>query len=355
MADDTQHALTFFAGQLSTRPTVDYPELSSSRVIEFIAPEDGPRVLEAKSSAPHFLPCMLREAQYIGRTAERFAPGAIGKQRSASHVTVSSWLAADLDDITDADLEQVLRRLEGRAFVAYSTFSHGKVEGLARVRVALFLDRALEPVDWSRVWRVINELIFDGKADTATARLHQAAAVWSSHPDRVARSFRHVGCGAPLSADRLLALAPKPQPAAITPPRITSQGGRQWRYAAALVWQDASDYSTWQSGLMSLRAAVERGEVSDKEGRELWLAWSGTAPDERRTRNTRRQYDPLEMWVRKQTLTTPAHVLVGALFNRAKAAAERQYKADRDGASTEAGQRAARYLREFHSAAFRQL
>jgi hypothetical protein len=355
MADDTQHALTFFAGQISTRPTVDYPELSSSRVIEFIAPDDGPRVLEAKSSAPHFLPCMLREAPYIGRTAERFAPGAIGKQRSASHVTVSSWLAADLDDITDADLTQVLRRLDGRAFVAYSTYGHGKVEGLARVRVALFLDRALEPVDWSRVWRVINEVIFDGNADTATARMHQAAAVWCSHPDRVRHSFRHVRRGAPLSADRLLDHAPKPQPVAVTAPYAASQGGRRWRYAAALLWQDAGDYSTWQSGLLSLRAAVERGEVSDAEGRDLWLAWSRTAPDERRARNTLAQYDPIAMWERKRILTTPAHVLVGALFGRAKAAAERQYKADHAAERTEAGQRAERYLREFHSAAFRQL
>lgn len=356
MTSEAVHAVTFFPSQYETIPSAEHSGLTPERVIELIAPEDGPRIVTEKAHAPFFVPCLLAVAPYVGKTSERFSVGAVGKQRSASHVTVSSWLALDLDDISDGEMTLVLRKLEGLAYVAYSTHSHGKVAGVVRVRVVVFLDRALDPMEWMVVWHVLNKTVFDSKADKASAKMHQAAGVWCAHPDRVAQSFRYGGLGAVLCADNLLALAPKPKPVPLIEfPCAPPRGGRQWRYADALRWLDAGDYATWQAGLMSLKASVELGDMTDTEGCELWVAWSREAPGERQKLNSRTQYDPIAMWYRKQTLATPAQILVASLFSKAKVAAEQRYTADIAHGRTDADQRAELYLLTHHKAAFRQL
>jgi hypothetical protein len=165
-----------------------------------------------------------------------------------------------------------------------------------------------------------------------------------------------VGYGRPLSADKLLALAPKPQPKLARATFLPMTGRNLLpRYAAALRWLDAGAYSEWQAGLMSLRAAVELGEITDAEGREIWLTWSGTAPAERQSRNGEARYDPASMWDRRPSLTTQAHILAGALFAKARDNAARCVRAELSGHRSTRGQQAERYLQTHHRRFFEQM
>ena len=357
------YSLTFFSRLTETIPSVEYAGLTARQVVEYIAPEDGPRIVTEKAQAPFFVTCLLSVARYVGRTALRFPAGAEGQQRSGSHVTEAAWWAFDLDHVSAADMGTVLRTLDGMTFCAYSTHSHGREPDMVRMRVLLFADRAMVPTDWSASWHVLNTALFVGKADTATAKMHQAAGVWSAHPDRAASSFRHVGYGRPLAADKLLALAPKPQPQPQPQPQptratflpTTPRRNQLPRYADALRWVDAGDYSSWQGALMSLRAAVELGEITDAEGREIWLTWSGTAPAERQSRNRETRYDPTSMWDRRPSLTTQAHVLAGALFAKARDNAARCVGAELTGPPSTRGREAERYLQTHHRRFFEQM
>jgi hypothetical protein len=353
---DPIYSLTFFPSLTETIPSVEYARLTARRVIEYMAPTDGPRILTEKAHAPFFVTCLLSVGPYVGKTARRFRAGAEGQQRSGAHVTEAAWWAFDLDDITSEDMSTVLRTLDGMVFCAFSTHSHGREPGMVRMRVLVFADRALAPTEWTMAWHVINKHVFSGTADTATARMHQAAAVWCSHPDRVSQSFRHVAYGRPLSADKLLALAPKPQPKPSRLPFLPTTGRNQMpRYADALRWLDAGDYDVWQSVRMALRAAVELGAIDDAAGRALWLTWSATAPLERQSRNGQPQYDPAAMWDRRPRLTTQAHVLAGALFAKARDSAERCVRAEMSGPRSARGRQAEQYLRTHHRRLFEQM
>jgi hypothetical protein len=139
----TIHSLTFFASLTDTIPSVKHTGLTARQVIEYIAPEDGPRIVTEKAHAPFFVTCLLSVAPYVGHTARRFPAGAKGQQRSGSHVTEAAWWAFDLDDISAADMGTVLRTLDGMTFCAYSTHGHGREPGMVRMRVLVFADRAM--------------------------------------------------------------------------------------------------------------------------------------------------------------------------------------------------------------------
>jgi hypothetical protein len=343
------YAMTTFQGQRSTIPSAEYAGLTTSGVIATIAPKDGPVVLTEKANAPHFVPCLLQVAPYVGLTAQRFPAGAGGKQRSSQHVTESAWFAFDCDDISPEAKATVLRKLVGFDHCAYSTHGHSKEAGKVRMRVLLFMDRALAPADWSAVWCVVNGLVFDGKADVATSKLHQCAAVWTAHPERVAQSFRHVGRGKPLDADQLLSMAPKPT--ARAPqfiPRPTAPGVRRSRYESALRYLDAGDYGVWLGGLMSLRAAVEVGDMADSEARAVWRAWTASAPASRQSRNGEAQYDPEGMWDRHPKPTTSPDILTASLFAKARGRAEQYLRAEMPGTLSQRALDAATYLATNH-------
>ena len=76
------HSLTFFPFLTNTIPSVEYAALTARQVIEYIAPEDGPRILTEKAHVPFFVTCILSVACYVGKTAQRFPAGAEGSARS---------------------------------------------------------------------------------------------------------------------------------------------------------------------------------------------------------------------------------------------------------------------------------
>lgn len=351
-------AVTFFRGPFATIPSTEEAGLTASQIIDRTAPEDGPLLAEDKARVPYFVACALKVAPFVGKTAERY-PGQSGKQRSASHVTAGAWFAFDLDGITPEDKARILGRLEasGALFCAYSTYSHGKTPDEVRMRVLLFIDRALEPLPWADVWHVLNRVFFDGLADVATAKLSQQAGVWATHPEREGAAFRVMNRGALLSADALLALVP---PKAERPQRVrpkASGAALAGRYADALVMTGAESFAPWMTGLSALKAAVLLGELPEDDAAGLWFAFSESGSDAAKAHNDDKRYDPAHLWETWEPTAAPAEGLVGKLFANARDAALSACRADvaRVGHLTDEGLRAARYLAKYHPRAFDEL
>jgi len=350
--------VTFFPGPCATIPSAEYAGQTASQIIDMVAPEDGPRLAVDKARVPYFVPCLLKVAPFVGKTAERY-PGQSGKQRSASHVTDGALFPKDFDGITTEDKARILGRLVGSGvlFCAYSTYSHGKNPDEVRMRVLVFMDRALEPLQWADVWHVLNRLYFDGLADVATAKLSQQAGVWATHPAREGAAFRIMNRGALLSADALLALVP---PKVERPQRVrpkVSGAALTGRYADALARIGADKFAPWMTGLSALKAAVLLGELPEDDAAGLWFAFSESGGDAAKTHNHDPRYDPANLWETWEPTAAPAEGLVGKLFASARDAALSACRADvaRVGHLTDEGLHAARYLAKYHPRAFDEL
>lgn len=352
------HGITFFGGAFSTLPSNEAEGVSAGRLVDMVAPEDGPLVFADKTAAPYFVPCILAVAPYVSKTAERF-PGQSGKQRSASHVTPASWFAFDLDDVTPEQWAGIVAGLEGAGvtFCAYNTHSHGEKPDEVRARVLLFMDRTLPPMQWADVWRVVNGLLFGGLADGQTSKLSQQAGVWVADPDRCASAFRVFRAGALMSADALLALVP-PKPARGTyQARVVPQGGQAERYIAALAQVTPDTYGVWMTGLCGLKGGVMTGALTDEEGEALFLEWSDSADDDAKANNHDSRYEPAAMWANWEPSAAPADALVGKLFQLARDAAKNRVRYDLRGGGrlSPAGERAALYLARYHRRTFDDL
>lgn len=351
-------AVTFFPGQFATIPSAEYVGQSASQILDMTVPEDGPLLAEDKARVPYFVPCVLKVAPFVGKTAERH-PGHSGKQRSASHVTAGAWFAVDLDGKTPEDKAWILGRLvaSGVLFCAYSTYSHGKNPDEVRMRVSLFVDHALEPLQWADVWHVLNRVFFDGLADVATAKLSQQAGVWATHLSREGAAFRIMNRGALLSADALLALVPpKAERAQRARPKV-SGAALTGRYADALAMTGAESFAPWMTGLSALKAAVLLGELPEEDAAGLWFAFSESGSDAAKAHNHDRRYDPAHLWETWEPTAAPAEALVGKLFANARDAALRACRTDvaRVGHLTDEGLKAARYLAKYHRRTFDEL
>lgn len=350
--------VTFFRGPFATIPSTEEAGLTASQIIDRTAPEDASLLAEDKAHVPYFVPCALKVAPFVGKTAERY-PGQSGKQRSASHVTTGAWFAIDLDGITPEDKARILGRLvaSGVLFCAYSTYSHGKNPDEVRMRVLVFMDRALEPLQWADVWHVLNRVFFDGLADVATAKLSQQAGVWATDPAREGAAFRVMTRGALLSADALLALVP---PKVERPQRLrpkVSGAALTGRYADALAMIGADKFAPWMTGLSALKAGVMLGELPEDDAAGLWFAFSDSGSDAAKAHNDDKRYDPAHLWETWEPTAAPAEGLAGKLFASARDAALSACRADvaRVGHLTAEGLRAARYLAKYHPRAFDEL
>lgn len=351
-------AVSGFPGPFITIPSAEYAGQTASQIIDMVAPEDGPRLAEDKARVPYFVPCLLKVAPFVGKTAERY-PGQSGKQRSASHVTAGAWFAIDLDGITPEDKARILGRLVASEalFCAYSTYSHGKNPDEVRMRVLVFMDRALEPLQWADVWHVLNRVFFDGLADVATAKLSQQAGVLATHPAREGAAFRVMNRGALLSADALRALVP---PKVERPQRVrpkVSGAALTGRYADALAMIGADKFAPWMTGLSALKAGVMLGELPEDDAAGLWFAFSDSGSDAAKAHNDDKRYDPAHLWETWEPTAAPAEGLAGKLFASARDAALSACRADvaRVGHLTAEGLHAARYLVKYHPRAFDEL
>lgn len=360
-ADATIHSISWLRGPFDPIPTNIEQGLTHRQIIDRIAPAGEPVITDRKDRLNYFVPCALQSAELVGKTRDKsIAAGqkTIGVMRSSGHVAPSSWLAFDLDGLTSEQFEHIRDNLDsaGVTCLAYSTFSHGARPGEFRVRVVVFLDRAVPPVEWSGCWRVLNELLLCGLADPQTGKLAQQAGVWAVHPERLEHAFRFYKTGALISADTLLALVPKkpePRPRAL---RKVPTGQQVDRYTNALEMLDAGEYSQWMLGLGGLRGAVVVGDLTDDEGAALWFQFSDSGGAETQEHNADGRYSPENLWTWTPT-AAPAPAMVGRLFGAARDAALSKCKADHkaQGRLTDDGLRAAWYLATYHHKAFVEL
>ena len=357
------YAITQFPSAYSTLPSYEAHGQTSRQITETVAPSTGPYHVTDKAKAVYSVTCLLCMAGYVGKTAERFPPGAQGKMRSGAHMTESAWFAFDLDKLTWGQYGVVQTKLESSkaVFCIYTTHSHGSDPREVRVRVLLFMDRALSPAEWAAAWHVANRELLDSKADLATARVSQQAGVWATSPERAAQAFRVDGGTRLLSADALIArVPPKPARAACTGAEF---GSNEWsltdwvaRVKDALGMFGPADYPGWIKALCGLKGCVIAGHLSSADARALWLSISESASAEAKARNDDPRYNPESMWDRWTPSSAPAEALVGALFGHARDVALAQVRGELGlTALTERGEAAARYLAQYHWAAFKTL
>ncbi|MFZ1539316.1 MAG: hypothetical protein WAT23_18290 [Chromatiaceae bacterium] len=362
------HHIAWLPGQYSTLPSCVDRDRSASWIIDAVADEGGPRLVEEKGRVTYFLTTPLRIAPYVGKTAAKFPLGAQGQMRSASHVLAGTWLAFDLDGLTEAIWSAILDRLQASEakFCSYTTWSFGLASkpGI-RVRTLLFLDRGLAPQDWTRAWQVINAHYFEGLADPKTQYLHQQAGVWATTADRAPQSFRIVGGTHLLAADVLLAAAPPLKPKSLVPSRswcgLTVPGKDNTTVLAqtrlALQWLDANDYNTWTGrALAGLKALVARQDLSGDTARSLWLMWSASASEVARAHNDDSRYNPENMWDRWVPTAAPPDGLAGSFYAAARDNARGLVESELgQGHLSACGEQAARYLAVYHYRMFQEM
>lgn len=355
------HSITLFDNAYSTQPAYEGANLAPIEVASLIASYEGPHATSDKHHAPFFVASTLKEAEFVGKTRLRaIAAGipTVGKQRSGVHVVEGSFGKSDFDGITDEEAQKVRAYLDKHniAYLLYTTHSHGR-EGKPgnRLRLIVFFDRPLPPDEYQRAVAALSVVLLGQSLDPSEARLSQQAGVWAAHPDRVGLAFceRRIAGRYCVSADALLALAPKAQPAA---PRRSSAGVwgdvERQKVHDALQFIDPNEYATWVTVCTCLAALAP---VMGDEARTLWTTYSGRGDEASQAGNNRSGTDPEQMFDR-MTPSMGAEAALGTLMLKAKDAAldiaERDIEA---GTLTDAGYAAVRHLNTYHKAALQLL
>ncbi len=136
-----------------------------------------------------------------------------GASRGNRGVLEVTAVVLDFDHLDSGIAEDVQRRLEGRAHLAYTSYSHLS-KGLddACFRVVLFCTRSMSPGEYARVWKWIDEQL-GGRADRQAV---DPARIWyqpTCPSSRIERARYHVGDGALLDVDAILSEATGERPA----------------------------------------------------------------------------------------------------------------------------------------------
>lgn len=359
------HAVTWFRSAFNPLPSHSDANKTAHWIIEALAPADGPRLKPDKGRVAYVVPTLLRVAPYVGKTAEKH-PGRAGQQRSTSHVIAGSWFALDLDQLDDQAWQAIQQRLldSDVLFCAYSSWSYGLKPGI-RVRILLFMDQALAPLEWKQAWVVLNQHLFNSQLDKQTGHLAQQAGVWATHPDRAAQAFRLINGSKLLSADRLLAVSTPPRRQQSRPPvryRVNPFAAGLYtpttpeRIQDALAWLNANDYQIWLEVGLGLKAAVMLGNLNENTALTLWLAFSDQAGDQAKSQNADSRYSPETLWDRLQPDVAPPEALLGKLFAMAREVALSHIRNAVDqGITDPISEQAAAYLGRYHRKAFDEL
>lgn len=291
-------AISVFKGQLYTRPESMESGLRVDMVAAQICPPT-PFLTADKTNAPYVLPCTLREATLIGKTlalAKARGLPLVGFMRSGGHVTEGGWIKLDLDSIGKDDVRELIGTLDSLAigYLLYSTYSHG-IKPRNRLRLVLFLDRALSPVEYKRASQGAAIWLLSESLDPSEGGLHQLAGVFMCNPDNVSKAVRRVRISEErycVSADALLARVPervKPLTHRTTPLPVIGNS----KISHALRWIDANDTALWVRVGMALKA-LEQELGTDALGH--WLAFSESADATAKQQNNDNRYNPEMMW-----------------------------------------------------------
>lgn len=342
--------VSVFSGQLRTMPETMDSELTVEMLAAQMCPP-APFVTADKANALYALACVLREAPLVSKTLERAKARGLpeyGFMRSGGHVTEGRWIKLDLDGIGKDLTLEIIVTLDGLGigYLLYSTHSHG-LKPRNRLRLILFLDRALSPSEYKRASQGAAIWLLGESLDPSEGGLHQLAGVLMCHPDRRAKVFRLVEIGGNrccVSADALMALAPEPAKARSYSSTVATIVGKS-KIGDALRCVDANDTGTWVKVGMALKA-LEPELGSDALGH--WLSFSESADDESKANNADDRYNPLMMW-QSFTPSMEVQAAMGVLMGMAKRGAADVLHGDlQSGELSKRGREAVTYLEERH-------
>lgn len=194
--------LVIYRNIASTRPDRMVRGLEWPNLMRTLAPVTGPVLCADKKKLHYFTPGLLRDdvplsGKTLERARERGEPE-VGAMRSAAHMTDTTFIVFDFDDLTKAQLKsiggQVLGR--GRAGLMFTTHSHGREDkpGI-RVRLILPVDLRLDANAYRIAHEAMNADLFSGLADKTGKSMCQQQAVFGVHPERahLAKCWRHEG------------------------------------------------------------------------------------------------------------------------------------------------------------------
>lgn len=211
---DWRGSVTTFNGFTGTRPARELEDASWDEVRNLLCP-NKPAVLADKKQAQYVVPCLLKEAPFVGKTREAAISNwesATGKMRSKNHVTEANLIIMDIDGLPESEFLAGLKKLadDGLTYLIYTTHSHGSEDkpGI-RARVVILLDRPLNVQEYSTAWQGIDRRYWNmqaGIADSSGANLYQQQGTWCCHPDRIEQAQSWTNDGGVASAEALLEL-----------------------------------------------------------------------------------------------------------------------------------------------------
>lgn len=340
------YAVTIFPSSRETLPCAEHVGLDWDGVVSVYA---GTLIVtKDKNRVPYTMPCPLKDAPFVGKTAEREAKlgKTIGKQRAAAHATKARLLVFDFDGLKRAQMQDVIVALRGLMCLClvYSSYSHGNPEKPgARFRVVIGLDRLVDVPEYAAIWTALNEQIFGSLADPSSRHMYQQQGKWASNPVWSDRAFKLVSQGEPLVCDRwhttkTAKKTPAPKATPYPPVGIS-------KISNALRWINANDSSTWYQVGMALKALEP---VLGTEALGNWLAFSESADEDNKKNNHDFRYNPEIMWGSFNP-SMPMEAAQGKIFALARnGAAAAVHKSIKTGELDNNGRDAVAYLEARH-------
>lgn len=337
------YCVTVFPSYKETIPSDEHVSLEWEGVVAVYA--GNLVVAEDKARVQCFVPCLLKEAPYVGRTAERRAKLGrhVGKQRCASHVMEARLLVFDFDELSSAEAKQIFGAVRdlGCQYLVYSSYSHGNPDKPGvRFRVVLGLDRSVDKLAYTSLWGSLNTQMFGGLADPTSRHMYQQQGEWATNPNWSHKAFRYVGHGEPLPCDRWMESGIM----AVIKPTSTHKELAQHeisRVRQALRWIDLSQYEHWITAGSALKV------LDDEEFAQDWLRLSTESDDPR--------YNPETVWdsLKPQIPPEAAYAKLLAMARDGATAAVNKCRGLAE--YTPEGQAAAIYLQQNHKRHWAQL
>jgi len=213
---------TIFKGCTGTLPVREVKDASWPEFQEDFCPPK-PDILSDKKDGRFIVPCILRDAPLVGTTldiAKYRGKPLFGKMRSKGHMTEAWVLLADCEGLSEAEFIacQALLKSAKITYVAFTTHSYGKPDkpGM-RGRMAVPLNRAVTPDEYTTVWHGFVQVFFGGqlsKVDPSGAKLHQQQGTFCCHPTRIHLAESWSNNAGVASVDALIAIGRTVEPPA---------------------------------------------------------------------------------------------------------------------------------------------
>lgn len=334
--------VAIYRGAFNPSPVGEAVDMSWVDLREVLCPASGAQVIADKNLATYITPGKLKIAPLVGKTLERaLATGlpSLGVQRSATHVTSSTFLMFDLDGLP---VEQVTRfgqsiARAGLSFFAYTSWSFGRQDKPGvRARFAIPIDRALPNAEYKRAWLGANNLFFEDSADQSGSKLCQQQGTWATSPDRQHLARRWGVTQGVASASELLA---KAMPAATT--SLPLSAPRTGLKALAVGWDgpppsmkqigmavdvmDPNEYWEWDRTVSLLIALSKGAGMSEAALLKLARAFESRGNAASRAGNAKPQYDTAKRFANWVPTISPS-IAAGSLFAGARDKAEATYR-----------------------------